>query len=85
MGLRITQSFFCETEDKKKGKSIVVPEIKYRGADKSLARPGRKQANVSVRMAWISLSCRGKQLDISRLDVTEIARVPYMLPSLFPS
>ena len=26
----------------------------YRGADKSLARPGRKQANVSVRMAWIS-------------------------------
>jgi len=27
----------------------------YRGADKSLARPGREQANVSVRMAWISL------------------------------
>ena len=27
----------------------------YRDADKSLARPGRKQANVSVRMAWISL------------------------------
>jgi len=26
------------------------------GADKSLARPGRKQANVSVRMVWISLS-----------------------------
>jgi len=25
--------------------------INYRGADKSLARPGRKQANVSVRMA----------------------------------
>jgi len=24
----------------------------YRGADKSLARPGRKQANVSVRMAY---------------------------------
>jgi len=23
----------------------------YRGADKSLARPGKKQANVSVRMA----------------------------------
>jgi len=35
----------------------------YRGADKSLARPGRKQANVSVRMAWISfgaLPCRKK-------------------------
>ena len=28
--------------------------ILYRGADKSLARRGRKQANVSVRMAWIS-------------------------------
>ena len=26
----------------------------YRGADNSLAQPGRKQANVSVRMAWIS-------------------------------
>ena len=25
----------------------------YKGADKSLARPGRKQANVSVRMTWI--------------------------------
>ena len=26
----------------------------YRGADKFLSRTGRKQANVSVRMAWIS-------------------------------
>ena len=25
--------------------------LTYRGADKSLARPGRKQANVSIRMA----------------------------------
>ena len=36
---------------------------KYRGADKSLARPGRKEANVSVRMALISfdaLPCRKK-------------------------
>jgi len=35
----------------------------YRGADKSLARQGRKQANVSVRTAWISfgaLQCRKK-------------------------
>ena len=35
----------------------------YRGTGKSLARPGRKKANVSVRMAWISfgaLSCRKK-------------------------
>ena len=36
----------------------------YRGADKSLARPGMKQTNFSVRMAWISfdaLHCRGKK------------------------
>jgi len=35
-----------------------------RGVDKSLALPGRKQANVSVRMAWISfgaLPCREKK------------------------
>jgi len=60
------------------------------GADKSLARQGMKQANVSVRMAWISfgaLSCEGKKkLDDSlRLDVVEIARIPDMLPSMFPS
>jgi len=62
----------------------------YRGADKSLARPGSKQANVFVIMAWISfgvLPCRKKRkrYDSSRLDVVEIARVPDMLPSLFPS
>ena len=60
------------------------------------ARPGRKQANVSVKMAWISfgtfLARRGKQQqqqkklnEGSRLDVVEIARVPDILPSLFPS
>ena len=41
-----------------------TPLILYRIGDKSLARPGRKQANVSVRMAWISFStlpCRGKK------------------------
>jgi len=39
-------------------------EIEYRDADKSLARPGRKQPNISVRMAWISfgaLHCRGEK------------------------
>ena len=59
------------------------------GADKSLARPGRKQTNVSARMAWISfgaLPCKKKKIDdSSRLDVVEIARVTDMLPSLFPS
>ena len=56
----------------------------------SLDRPGRKQANVSVRMASISfgaLSCRGegeKKLDdSSRLDVVEIARGRDMLLIFF--
>ena len=38
--------------------------LTYRGADKSLARSGRKEANVSVRMASISfgaLACRKKK------------------------
>jgi len=64
-------------------------KVSMQGAVKSLARPGRKQANVSVGMAWISfgaLLCWKKKLDdSSRLDVVEIARVPDMLPSLFPS
>jgi len=37
---------------------------KHKGADKSLGRTGRKQANVSVRMAWISfgaLPCRKRK------------------------
>jgi len=61
----------------------------YGDADKFLARPGRKQANIYVRMAWISfgaLPCRKKKLDDgSRLDIVEIARVPDMLPSWGPS
>jgi len=60
----------------------------YMGADKSLARPWRKQANVSVRMAWIfsalALQQKKKLDDSSCLDVVEIARVPDMFPSLFP-
>jgi len=49
----------------------------YRSADKSLAWPGRTQANVSVRMVWISfgaLSYRGKKklYDSSRLNVVEM-------------
>ena len=78
--------------------SIEKYGIYFRSADKSLARPVRKQANVPVRMAWISFSaspCRGgnqqqqqqqQQLDDrSLLDVVEIARIPDMFPSLFPS
>jgi len=44
---------------------VIVDMFNYRGAGKSLARPGRKQANVFVRMAWISfgaLPCRKKKL-----------------------
>ena len=68
-----------------------IPRILYMAVHKSLARPERKQANVSVRMAWISfgaLPCRGgdKKFDDSRrLDVVEIARVSGMLLSLVPS
>jgi len=55
----------------------------------SLTRPGRKQANISVRMARISfgaLPCRNRDLDdSSRPDVVEIARVRDVLPRLFPS
>ena len=32
-------------------KGVGAQHVLYRGADKSLARPERKQANVSVRMA----------------------------------
>ena len=42
------------------------------GADKSLARPGRKQANVSVRMASISfgpLPCRKRNLMTAQFSI----------------
>jgi len=66
-----------------------MPSI-YRGADKSLSRPGGgKQVNVYVRIASVSfgaLPCMEKEIDDSScLDVVEIARDPDMFPSLFPS
>ena len=45
----------------------------YRGAGKSLARAGRKQANVSVRRAWIlfgALPCRKKNLMTARVSMS---------------
>ena len=69
------------------GTSCLCCLVLYRGADKSFARPGRKQANVSVRITWISFGaflCRKKLDDSSRLDVVEIASVPDMLQSFFP-
>ena len=63
--------------------------ITYRGADKSLARPGRKRAHCfcqkSVNFLRRLILQENKNLDgTSRLDVVEIARVPDMLPSSFP-
>ena len=60
----------------------------YRGADKSLAWPGGNE--VIFMSEWREFPSApylvGKKiLDSSRLDVVEIARVPNMLPSLFPS
>jgi len=49
----------------------------YRCADKSLARPGRKQANVSVRMPWISfgaLPCRKRNLMTARFSILSKSR-----------
>jgi len=87
---RQTQSTLSETISVR---SILIlysnlSKSSYRGDHKSLARPGRKQANVSVRMEWISFSalpCQKNLDDSSRLDFVEIARVPDMFPSLFPS
>jgi len=50
--------------------SIIRSSKLYWGAVKSLARPGRKQTNVSVRMAWISfgaLPCRERNLVTARV------------------
>ena len=41
--------YYCLS--KRKG-LLRVTDVRLTGADKSLARPGRKQANVSVRMAF---------------------------------
>ena len=63
----------------------------YRGADKSLAWPGRKQAYDSVRMVWISfgtLPCgetTTTTLMIAHVSMLLKSRVPDMLLSLFPS
>jgi len=57
-------SLFCTTAVKLYDTANLHHCHSYRGADTSLARPGRKQANVSVRMAWISfgaLPCKKKK------------------------
>jgi len=43
---------------------MIYNHTKFCRCDKSLDQPGRKQANISVRMAWISfgaLHCRKKK------------------------
>jgi len=49
----------------------------HMGADKSLDRPGRKQANVSVRMAWIFL----RRLALQGEKNSTTARVSMLLKS----
>ena len=59
------------------GGTLALRIVIYRVADKSSARPGRKQANVSVRMAWIAfgaLPCRGEKKNLT-------ARVSMLLKS----
>ena len=65
---RLKQSEFRKRRNKFNSRPYLVhslsSELFYRGADKSLVRPGRKQANISVRMSWISfgaLACRKKK------------------------
>ena len=65
-----------------------MENITYRGADKSLARPGRnKLMFMSEWREFPPAPClAGKKLDDSScLDVVETARVPLMPTSLFPS
>jgi len=62
---KVTTTFLCGYF-RKRNLAPYWPKryIKKYTADKSLARPGRKQANVSVRMAWNSfgaLPCRKKK------------------------
>jgi len=57
---------------KKQYFSLSFPACYYRDADKSLVRLGRKQDNVSVRMAWISscaLPCRKRNLMTDRVSI----------------
>ena len=57
-------SFYCCLGTTGKRKPLWVPYNHYMGADKSLARPGRKQVKVSVRMMSISfgaLPCKKKK------------------------
>ena len=63
-------------------------DTSYRGADKSLSRPGKeKLIFLSEWREFPSVPCiAGKKLDdSSRLDVVENAQVPDVLLRLFPS
>jgi len=61
-------------------------QLKYRDADKSLARPGRKQANICQNCLNLlrCLALQEKKLDDnSCLDFVEILRVPDVLRACF--
>jgi len=75
------------TARSKSKQPVLCPVTIYSGADKSLARPGRNQANVCQNGVNFlrRLALQEKKLDdSSHLDFVETARVPDMLPSLFP-
>jgi len=64
---------YAVTDKRKKPNIVLSVTLMYKGADKSLAQPARKQANVSVRMAWISfgaLPCRGRNLMAARVSMS---------------
>jgi hypothetical protein len=48
--------YVCEVLINRSGYFYLLGSSYYRGADKPVARPGRKQANVSVRMAEAALT-----------------------------
>jgi len=71
-----------------KGMHALLRYSLYRGAYKSLARPGRKQANVSVRMVCISLGtlpCWKRNLMTALVSILLKSCMSDILLSLFPS
>ena len=71
--------FHCNEKNnlKRISRNNIVPFYLHRCADKSLARPGRKQAYVSVRMVWISFGA----LPCTKKKNLMIAYVSMMLKS----
>ena len=59
------------------GQDLIPILCNTRGTDKSLARPGRKEASVSLIMAWISfgaLPCRGWEKNLMTARVSMLLK-----------